>query len=321
MNICMVIYPKSNLNFHRRSSIRYDPYTNKYYAMNDKTNDLNNNDNDSSKTPDNSSIDELNLKFTKAADYIKVLAEDKKLRDEKVKGLFSKMWIILKNGFNNTFRDPKSGVMGQRGENWVAGQFLLLSFIFLGIHPLLSITIKLSGLILFLLGGFMTISGVFTLLENISPFITPSSTNQLVTNSGLYQYIRHPMYAGLILFSIGISILNDSVDKAILSILLAILLDKKSDLEETFLIQKHNETANSLMFQVRLQPFSTVVQPLPSEFHWIKSILLSYYHMKSGWIPVETVGVEYEINGLQLKLTVFQNVIMRRREKFIPFLY
>jgi len=74
--------------------------------------------------------------------------------------------------------------------------------------------------------------------ENITIYSTPTSNNELVTN-GVFKKVRHPIYGGVILSCIGISIISNSIDKGIVSVLLSLVLDRKCDIEEEYLVNRY----------------------------------------------------------------------------------
>ncbi len=104
-------------------------------------------------------------------------------------------------------------------------------------------------------GVYLMIRGVWDLKENLTPFVSPVSGNQLVT-SGVYDAVRHPIYTGVIFFCAGIAIASDSIEKLVLTAALAYFLDRKADKEEQLLLAIH-----PLMYRVYLQ---TTKKLLPS---------------------------------------------------------
>ena len=59
----------------------------------------------------------------------------------------------------------------------------------------------------------------------------------------MYEQIRHPIYSGLMMTSIGIGIVTNNVEKLVLSILLCFLTNYVVDIEESALLERHNEYA------------------------------------------------------------------------------
>lgn len=58
---------------------------------------------------------------------------------------------------------------------------------------------------------------------------------------GMYEYVRHPMYSGLLLTCLGISALAHSEVRMLLSLILWWALEKKVDFEEASLTERFPE--------------------------------------------------------------------------------
>lgn len=148
--------------------------------------------------------------------------------------LFDRLVLIYSSLIKNT----KEGDIGKKGEGWLIAQLSLIGIVVLGVHPFVRFCIRLSGWSFILMGSYLLMGGMWNLGENISIFSAPIQDNQLVTN-GVYEKVRHPIYGGLILTCLGISIACNSVDKAIVSCALGLVLDQKADIEEEFLVTKY----------------------------------------------------------------------------------
>lgn len=83
----------------------------------------------------------------------------------------------------------------------------------------------------------------------------PKESGELST-SGLYQYVRHPMYSSVLLFAIGIAIHAGSILKYLLVICLYILFHLKSVYEEKYLKQKYSSYAEYSARIPRFIPFT-----------------------------------------------------------------
>ena len=71
----------------------------------------------------------------------------------------------------------------------------------------------------------------FTVLPN------PRAEGKLV-ETGPYRYIRNPIYAGLILASLGWAVMRVSVLAVLAAVLLAVVLDLKRRREEGWLVER-----------------------------------------------------------------------------------
>lgn len=85
------------------------------------------------------------------------------------------------------------------------------------------------------LGAFITLVAVLQLNKNLSPFPSPLPGASLIRN-GIYKYIRHPIYTGIIAGFLGFSIIADSGYKLLISLLLLLLFYLKSIYEEKRLL-------------------------------------------------------------------------------------
>lgn len=86
-------------------------------------------------------------------------------------------------------------------------------------------------------GGIIMTLALLQLNKNLSPFPTPKESASLLQN-GLFKYMRHPIYTGIILLFLGYSVSQNSVYKLLISLLLVILFYLKSNYEEQLLEQK-----------------------------------------------------------------------------------
>lgn len=80
-------------------------------------------------------------------------------------------------------------------------------------------------------GAFIVIVSVLQLNVNLSPFPSPLPKSKLIV-SGIYKYIRHPIYTGILMGFIGFSIIADSGYKLLISAILLLLFYFKSIYEE-----------------------------------------------------------------------------------------
>ena len=102
------------------------------------------------------------------------------------------------------------------------------------------------------LGGLIIVTALIIILvaikdlgKNLSPFPRPKANSNLVT-SGVYRFIRHPMYYSLIFISLGIFIINLSIYYLFLSISLGLIIKFKIALEEKYL---NNKFKNYLLYK------------------------------------------------------------------------
>ncbi|TXF98900.1 isoprenylcysteine carboxylmethyltransferase family protein [Massilia arenae] len=89
------------------------------------------------------------------------------------------------------------------------------------------------------LGGIAVLgSSVVSLGKSLTPFPRPRPKAQLVT-SGAYRLVRHPIYFGLLLAVLGISLLTFSPLRIVSTLLLGVFFDCKATREETWLLERY----------------------------------------------------------------------------------
>mgnify|MGYP002795016712 CR=1 FL=1 len=98
--------------------------------------------------------------------------------------------------------------------------------------------IEITAIIIGFIGGSITILALMQLGGSLSPFPSPKKNSELIT-SGLFRYVRHPIYTGIILSTFSLSIFLGSSWKLGVSILLMILFYLKSIYEEQKLAEKY----------------------------------------------------------------------------------
>ena len=95
-------------------------------------------------------------------------------------------------------------------------------------------TVRYLGLALFFLGSILRLAAVFELGHRFSGLVAIQPEHQLKTD-GLYRYIRHPSYTGLLVSMIGYVLIFRSSIGLILNVLLFLLLLSRMADEEKFL--------------------------------------------------------------------------------------
>lgn len=96
-------------------------------------------------------------------------------------------------------------------------------------------SMAIFGMILGLLGITVLVISLFLLNKNASPFPTPKPDSKLIKN-GIYKYIRHPIYSGLLAILFGYGIYSNSTFKIAIGVLFYILFLFKSKYEEQRLL-------------------------------------------------------------------------------------
>lgn len=96
------------------------------------------------------------------------------------------------------------------------------------------------GVALTALGIAVAVAGLVTLGDALTPFPRPRRDAALRTH-GIYGYVRHPVYAGLILASLGWSLWWLSVWGGLYVALVFLFFDRKGKREERFLVDRYKD--------------------------------------------------------------------------------
>lgn len=136
-----------------------------------------------------------------------------------------------------------SETTSDRGGNWVLGQSVLLLILVIAgpvdraPAPPWSFW---TGLALFTLAAWLGIAGVARLGRNRTPFPRPRTDSRLIT-TGIYAWLRHPLYTCLLLASLGWAGLFHSRAALILTLPLGLFLIAKARREERWLREQFPE--------------------------------------------------------------------------------
>lgn len=102
--------------------------------------------------------------------------------------------------------------------------------------------IQLAGAALTALGIALALAGLVALGRALTPFPQPPAGARL-RQSGVYAWVRHPIYGGLILASFGWSLAWLSPPGLLASVLVLLFFDRKSAFEERLLRARFAEYA------------------------------------------------------------------------------
>ncbi len=138
--------------------------------------------------------------------------------------------------------------LGPRGEGWVVGQLALIGLvILLGLPGLRRLPPEsvigwvgfVVGAVAIAVGCWLAIRAIAILGGSMSPMPRPRSDGRLV-ESGIYTRLRHPIYAGLMLASLGWSALAQVAEAFAAALLLVAFLDAKARREEAWLLERYD---------------------------------------------------------------------------------
>jgi protein-S-isoprenylcysteine O-methyltransferase Ste14 len=133
-----------------------------------------------------------------------------------------------------------------RGELYVVVQAILLIALFFGpkdifgLSTMLNQTLWWIGQILFYSGIVIAIWAAILLGPNLTPLPKPKPSGEFI-QSGLYRFVRHPIYFGVILVCFGWASIEQNLYTLVLAIILLIFFDLKSRQEEIWLTEKFSE--------------------------------------------------------------------------------
>lgn len=97
--------------------------------------------------------------------------------------------------------------------------------------------LQLIGLFFSLAGIIISLASVIALNRNLS-FPTPKQNAELI-QSGIYKYVRHPIYSGILFFTFGYSIYSENTLRLLVFFTLLILFRFKAAYEEKLLQDKY----------------------------------------------------------------------------------
>jgi protein-S-isoprenylcysteine O-methyltransferase Ste14 len=150
--------------------------------------------------------------------------------------------------------------LGPRGEGWVAIQFVLLGLLALAStlgpawgDPWLAIG-RAVGAVHLVAGLLVAGLGLIGLRENLTPVPRPVAGGRLVAH-GVYGLVRHPIYAGIILASVGWGLLAASPAALLVAAGIAVFFDLKSRREEAWLLETYPGYAEYRRRVRKLLPF------------------------------------------------------------------
>lgn len=149
-------------------------------------------------------------------------------------------WGFTRKGWRN----------GERGEYLVLLQgALLIGFILLPVYRPTAWNIESPSLLylrwviaaaLGLMASVLIVKGLVDLGDNLTPLPFPRDDGQLV-QSGVYGFVRHPLYSGLIFAAFSWVVFQFSLSHLAASAILFIFFDIKARREEAWLTQKYPE--------------------------------------------------------------------------------
>jgi protein-S-isoprenylcysteine O-methyltransferase Ste14 len=135
-----------------------------------------------------------------------------------------------------------------RGYAYVALQFVLLGVLLTAPRlpePYGALTpfVSLLGLVLMALASVVLLVSFVALGNSLTASPLPKQRGQLVT-TGLYAYVRHPIYSGLLLLSLGVVLDAGWWPQLVVALMLFLLLRIKAQFEESLLRKAYPKYAS-----------------------------------------------------------------------------
>jgi protein-S-isoprenylcysteine O-methyltransferase Ste14 len=96
---------------------------------------------------------------------------------------------------------------------------------------------------IFILGTVIALIAAINLGKNLTPLPRPKENAELIQR-GLYRFVRHPIYFGVIMLSIGWGLIQQSILVWLYVLIIAIFFDIKSRKEEQWLQAKFSTYAD-----------------------------------------------------------------------------
>jgi protein-S-isoprenylcysteine O-methyltransferase Ste14 len=134
----------------------------------------------------------------------------------------------------------------QKDKILVSIQFLLLGLYLIpakGFSFHLPAWLSITGFWFGLTGCIPIVMAMIALNVNLSPFPTPKKSARLI-QQGIFKYVRHPIYSGILLFCFGFSLYRANLFPLLVSFLLLALFIYKAKYEEGLLQKKFSEYDN-----------------------------------------------------------------------------
>jgi protein-S-isoprenylcysteine O-methyltransferase Ste14 len=103
--------------------------------------------------------------------------------------------------------------------------------------------LQVTGAVVTALGILLALAGLEALGSALTPYPRPRR-NARLRRSGVYGWLRHPVYGGLIVASVGWSLCWLSVPGLVVSAVALLFFDRKSAFEESFLRSRFPEYAD-----------------------------------------------------------------------------
>ncbi|NNM66752.1 MAG: isoprenylcysteine carboxylmethyltransferase family protein [Spirochaetales bacterium] len=141
-----------------------------------------------------------------------------------------------------------------RGQVWVVGQLILGFAVLVAALPWHA-GFFWPGLVVLLFGAGTAFWALLNLGKSLSVFPLPKD-DAVFVGDGLYRWVRHPIYSGLLLAGLGWALLWLSWAAGLVWLVFAVWMDRKAAAEEAWLVQKYSNYAD---YRRRVRKFIPLV--------------------------------------------------------------
>ena len=154
--------------------------------------------------------------------------------------------------------DPTIADVDRRTVGWafVAGQVVLLVALVLlpgrddwPTPP----WVRTAGQVLVIAGFVLMIMASLRLGRGLTATPVPNARGQLITG-GLYRYVRHPIYTGVLLIVVGLTLRSGSVVTLAVAVVTVVFFDRKARWEEAQLRERYPDYAEYASHTPRFVP-------------------------------------------------------------------
>jgi protein-S-isoprenylcysteine O-methyltransferase Ste14 len=136
----------------------------------------------------------------------------------------------------------------KRVKSWQAWSMVTAQFVLIGLLALLpGGGLYPVGAILTVVAGALVAAGIVIAVlagarlgGSLTPSPIPRDSGELTT-SGLYRFVRHPIYSALLLAAIGLALRGASVSHVLVLVALIVLISVKARAEESMLFKKYDD--------------------------------------------------------------------------------
>lgn len=112
-----------------------------------------------------------------------------------------------------------------------------------------------------LTGAFLITAAFIQLNRHLTMLPTPTEKSNLIT-TGVFKYIRHPIYSGIFLLALGYAVYLVDFNKLLFSLIILLFFDIKTGYEENQLTRKFSDYTNYKSITGKFFPrFTQPIQP------------------------------------------------------------